>query len=44
MAVPPELLLESDIDTEMPNIMIGAKVMMIVSSPTSSESPEHINT
>lgn len=32
MAVPPESVLVSDIDTEMPNSMIGAKVMAIVSS------------
>lgn len=44
MAAPPESLLESDINTETPNSMIGAKVMAIVSSSTFSEFPEHINT
>lgn len=32
MAVPPESLSKSDIDTETPNVMIGAKIMAIVSS------------
>ena len=44
MAVPPESVLESNIDTEMFNSMIGAKIMAIVSPSTFSESPEHINT
>lgn len=44
MAVPPESVLESDIDTEMFNSMIGAKIMTIVSSSTFSEFPEHIST
>lgn len=43
MAVPPESVLVSDIDTEMSNSMTGAKVMAIVSSSTFSEFPEHIN-
>lgn len=44
MAVPPESLLESNIDTETFNSMIGAKAMVIVSSSIFSEFPEHINT
>lgn len=44
MAVPPESVLVSDIDTKMSNRVIGAKVMTIMSSSIFSEFPEHINT
>lgn len=43
MAVPPESVLVSDRDIEMPNSMIGEKVMRIVSFPISSVCPEQIN-
>lgn len=44
MAVPPESLSKSDIDTEMPNSLIGAKVMAIVSLAIIIVCHEHINT
>lgn len=44
MAVPPESFLVSDIDTDMLNSAIGAKVMAIVSSEIIAISPEQINT
>lgn len=43
MAVPPELFLESDTDTDRFNSLIGAKIMTIVSLPTIIVYPEKIS-